>query len=172
MPYAIPTSQLVELDVFRATQASMAAFGFSERRQRVRASTNGDVPAWAAVEEVTEYLDAQGATALAGDVYARQVVVADEVTGAVNVGGWLRVGNTRTPEARAALNATYRYTPTYQPDSTVAPGSNMRTPLRLLMVQADGSLLTRPAVGQPDLDPSTGEPLLDGDGNPVLVPAP
>jgi hypothetical protein len=45
----------------------------------------------------------------------------------------------------------------------------MRTPLGTPLYDDEGALINRPAVGEQDLDRWTAEPLVDEQGDPVLV---
>ena len=51
-----------------------------------------------------------------------------------------------------------------------APGQPMVDQFGLQVRTPDGSLVLRPASGQQNIDPRTGLPMVDAQGQPVLVP--
>lgn len=165
MPLVFPLQTLVEIEVFRGfmgtdpSQPGTAQYlGISQRVARTRT----DETAFAAIDPVTEWIDASGRVAQPGDVYERQS--SPNLDGTLSVGAWKFVGTSR------ALRGVYGRAANIDWLPTIAPEGVMRTPLGTPLVADDGSLLTRPASGEQDLDPWTGAPLTDENGNPVLVP--
>ena len=164
MTLAYPFRSLVDLEVFRGSlgtspdQPGTAQFlGFRE----VRSSTRTDATAWASITPEVYFEDGAGRRARAGDVYERQVLIQPD--GSPSYGPWRYVGDSRALKGEYGRAANVDWMPTIQ------PGGVMRTPLATPLYDDEGALINRPAVGEQDLDPWTGEPLVNEQGDPVLV---
>lgn len=171
MPYAAPKSATVQLEVFRgsvgvdsSTVGSMQFFGFSQRS----AKTRTDGTEFGSLPNVVEYLDAQGRPTIAGDVFERAVGV-DANGDVIENGTWKYVGQVRDLAGRQAIVSQYVWAVPGR-DVVPAPGAKMRNSLGLILWDAQaGSPVVRPASGEQDID-EFGQPKVDGQGQPVLVP--
>jgi hypothetical protein len=162
MPYATKSRAVVELDVFIGTPSSVDTFGLEEIRYTKR---DGGVnrPAWGTVEETGPIYVLPGTLTEVptGTVFERQVVETEDESAPI-IGAWTMVGPMSSLEGQ--------YEPVLLGRNRVnAPGAPMRNPLGLVLRAEDRSVILRPAIGEQDLDQWTGEPLVDGSGNPVLV---
>lgn len=162
MPYATKSRAVVELDVFIGTPSSVDTFGLEEIRYTQR---DGGVnrPAWGTVDETGPIYVLPGTLTEVptGTVFERQVVETDDPDVLIT-GAWTMVG------PMSSLDGQYEAVQLNR-NRVNAPGAPMRHPLGFLLRDSDGNTVIRPAVGEQDLDPSTGEPLVDGNGDPVLV---
>lgn len=134
--------------------------GFVTERQ-TRTRSDNTTP-WSATTPVQEFVDADGRVLAVGDCYAREVKELEPGVYA-NPGPWRFVG------PRPAVQDEYvACLPARQPQR--APGQPMVDQFGLQVRRADGTLVLRPASGQQDIDPRTGLPMVDAQGEPVLVP--
>lgn len=165
MTHAFPLRDLKDIEVFRGVLGNAEVpgtatwFGFTETRRRTRA----DATAWGSVAEEITFRDQSDRIVTAGDTYERQAI--PQPDGSVSYGAWSYVGRSNALQGLFGRAVSIDWAP------QIAPGQNMRTPLATLLYDEAGTLITRPAVGEQDLDPWTGEPLFDDQGQPVLVPA-
>ncbi len=158
--YVYPATSRLELEVFRGSKESAASLGFTQRQFRERPATDVGSPWLPALG--TTWRDARGREATKGDVYARQVTV--DAEDELHHGEFIYVGPSIGEHLKKfgkAVNIAW--------EPRVAPGENMRTPLGSVMFDSEGDIIVRPQVGEQDLDPWTGDPMVDDDGNPVLV---
>lgn len=154
--YVTPKNAVYEIEVFRGNLVSAEVFGIKQRSQRERTDTT----AWSEIPVETIWIDAQGREAQDGDVYQRKVSEAADGTITV-LSEWEYVAPVLTLKDRYE-----RVAPNRSRDN--APGSPIRNPLGLPLFD-EGGLILRPAIGEQDIDEWTGEPLVDENGDPVLV---
>tara|TARA_R110000737_G_scaffold352662_2_gene399634 strand:+ start:255 stop:737 length:483 start_codon:yes stop_codon:yes gene_type:complete len=157
--YATKSRSVVELDVFTGSPNSAAELGLYEARYTERGA---DRPAWNTVEEVGPYWTLDGRTeVLPGTVFERQAI---ETDGDLILGAWSIVGPVLSMgDAYEAVNLNR--------NRVNSPGSPMRNPTGLILRDANGDTILRPAIGEQDRDPLTGELMVDALNAPVLVPA-
>lgn len=162
--YATKSRAVVELDVFIGTPSSVDTFGLEEIRYTKRDGGVGR-PAWGTVDETGPIYVLPGTLTEVppGTAFERQVVETDDPSVTIR-GAWTLVGPMRGLEGEYEAVQLNR-------NRVNAPGATMRNPLGMVLRDSSGSPITRPAVGEQDLDPWTGEPLVDQNGDPVLVTA-
>lgn len=158
--YAAPARSVVELGVFTGGRASADTFGLTEIKRQIR-DAGPDQPPWGEVED-EQFHTLDGTTPIEpGTVFERQAI--EQQDGSLILGAWRIVGHISTMREgdyeAVNLNRT----------RSSAPGANLKNPLGLVHRTTDGDPITRPAVGEQDLDPWTGEPLVDEAGDPILV---
>jgi len=159
MPLAYPLRSLVEVEIFRGSLASAQSLDIIQVQSRSR---DDDTP-WGDIPQDLFWEDQSGRRAEAGDAYERQSFPQSD--GTLTLGPWKYVGDSRSLEGQYGRAANIDWTP------PIEPGGVMRTPLGTVLFDDDGNLLSRPAVGEQDLDVWTGEPLFEEDGvTPILVP--
>lgn len=160
-----PREHTVEVEEFLGTPVSAELLGLFEARYTERGA---DRPAWNTVDEVGPFWTLDGRTpVLPGDVFERQAAI-DEGPARRQAGPWKYVGETRTPEGRAALARAYVRV-VQQWVARSVPEGPMTTENGFRMFDEQGGLLRRPAIGEQDLDRTTGEPMVDEQGQPILV---
>ena len=156
--YATKSRSVVELAVFTGSDASAATFGLKEYRVDARI-TGSEKPPWGDVVR-EDFHSRDGVTPiLPGTVFERQVI---ETDGDLIVGSWTPKGDVLAIEGKYEAVALNR-------NRTNAPGANMKNPLGVQLRDANGSTIQRPAIGEQDRDPWTGELLVDENNAPVLV---
>lgn len=138
-----------EYDTFRPNNANVTQFGLEELESRYfRPEGNG------IYREI-----------FANDVFRRRGSIASDDTFTPLEGAiWEYVGTAGVLSSESHRRVRIREL------TEIAPGENMSNPLGMSLWSADGPRLVRPASGEQDLDPWTGEPLVDENGDPVLVP--
>tara|TARA_R110000782_G_scaffold259110_2_gene349336 strand:+ start:52305 stop:52832 length:528 start_codon:yes stop_codon:yes gene_type:complete len=174
MKYGFQLRHLIAYDVFTGNDNSAEQFEFTEHREENRAAGG---PPFSAIAHTDSWRDAINREALAGDVYARPArIVGYDAAGDPIIqltGAWEYRGEMRTLEGREAMRdrqGGVRPAPNLSRDSSSAPGANMKNPAGLPLFTELGVRVTRPAIGEQDIDEWTGELLFELDGvTPVLV---
>lgn len=154
---------IYQVEQFRGTHTlADEDFGTDFITERRVLSRNDTSTPWASAAMVQEFVDQNGRVVSVGDCYEREVKELEPGVYATP-GPWRFVG------PRPAIQDEYvACQPARQP--LRAPGQPMVDQFGLQVRAADGSLVLRPASGQQDIDPRTGLPLVDAQGQPVLVP--
>lgn len=143
---------VIEIEVYRGTPADADTFGVN----RSRDLSDTDI-----THHSRRFL---GDTSI-GDIFYRRVSNWDEDAQTYQtVGPWQYMG------PRTVLKDAVTARPQIQAEA--APGTNLRLPVGLVCIydlNGDGDLqdagdgvIVRPASGEPDIDPWTGEPYADG----------
>jgi len=162
----VPLRAARQVTVFDGTPASEEILGI--REYRVDSRDGGPSPEpWSGVERDDYYGFTAEDRVEVGAMFERQLI--SQVDGTETYGSWEYIGQ--------ATQVRDKYVPVnIDRDRLSAPGAPMRRPEGSDLILPDGSQPNRPASGEQDLDPLTGELLFEdeldenGDPVPVLVP--
>lgn len=162
----VPLRAARQVTVFDGSRASEDTLGITEVRKDSRpGGTNS--PAWSEVTREDTW-EVNGQPIKLGAMFERQWL--PQADGTETYGAWEYIGQAdEVGDIFVPINIDR--------DRLAAPGQPMRRPEGselILTAEPTGSGVqapTRPAVGEQDLSPLTGLPMVDEAGQPVIVPA-